>query len=318
MKAKRTERKDVPPKKAHPLFSLPGHEWRLADDMIGGDFIRKENGWKLVRRKPLLANEKTAEDCLTRADPMVAFVAEKCKFDRKWKQGANALSVIDATATLIRAVLERKSKIEVHNKRRQQAATKPPPSLELIEVNKKVASAVALLLDLAVKSCEHLTALAEEHPELLREIAHEKTEWPVMMSLHPGFGKKHLPFLSNLQLGKNAKKEINQLGRCGTQARARAKRTKEYAEALLDCLHSEWNATNHCIDGKPLKSFQKDTDNWWEAAKMRLRESYPIPEAITELDGLVTAPSRRKRLAHVRADILKKLKESFIALVPRP
>ena len=234
------------PEKYHPLFALPGHEWRDADDLIQGDFICEKDGWNLIRRTPLKVSAETAEKNLQNPGKLARYVAKTFGLPDEWKKTLIAYEVQDSLATLIEKTwAKRQFAEERERKRAVRSGHKFTTSPELNKLDNKISTATGLLCHLVLDGCSRLTRLAEKHPNTFQKEARVRVEWPVMMSLHPGYGTpKPLDLLKALQLGRDTGREIHQAARGGTRSEPRSKGTKEIADELLYCLQAERENTD--------------------------------------------------------------------------
>lgn len=227
------------PANAPPAFALPGHEWRLAGDIQkSGEYIHSVGEWILWRKQPLPA-ERTTAPLPTALEPF--FETEKCRlmnpegYPSEWvakykvsplfQKVAELSDVLSSLPRFIEASIHRAVEIAPIRCTMSEKALADTDTT----IKEETTKAAELLFYLTKKSCEELTRLAKQYPQIFRRIAEKEMAWPLMMSRHPGFGERHTEILNNLQLGKTALVEMNAGARLNTQKLSREKAFKATA-----------------------------------------------------------------------------------------
>lgn len=176
------------------------------------------------------------------------------------------------------------------------------------EGNQKAAAAVAELLR---KWVSQLSQLAKSNLELLRPVARKSWKWPVMKSIHPLLSDED--FLGSLALGRDLPFYFDDRSKW---------RFDDFTKIAFGILVYVWRARKENRGpflyyrigelADELPQFRKGphADQWWRIAEAVFLFSYPNPEAIPELGGLIDMKKRTP--GRVRHKILERIKQHFL------
>jgi len=168
---------------------------------------------------------------------------------------------------------------------------------------------------LACDVVEGLGEITRSNPDAIKPFARHRARWPMMRSTHPLNCDKD-KLLEDIELGKAG----------GVQLDKFSKWKPDYAATVAGQLigHLEFIRQENpfCFDGKQkvcfsdfLRPFSKETaPHWWFLAKKFLLATYPKPETVKELNGIVTSPTKRASPGRIRAAILEKIRARFFHL----
>lgn len=171
--------------------------------------------------------------------------------------------------------------------------------------------------NLACQVVEGLNEIARSNPDAIKPFARHLARWPMMRSTHP-LNCDDDGLLEKIELGKSS----------GVQLDKYSKWKPDYASNIAGALVGHIQAIRrqnpkpYCIHEKQkvyfadfLRPFSKETaPRWWFIAQKFWFATYPKPEAIAELDALVTAESKRKSPGRRRAAIIEKIRARFFHL----
>lgn len=203
--------------------------------------------------------------------------------------------------------------------------------LKLSELGNRAAAgekdAAALLHKIAREAVIELTALCNELPELLKPIARECPQWPVMASAHHENQRANLKLFEKLRLGTNAEIEATSKSKWD-----RANQATIYANAAINMIRANqerfrlkkilWDASEKIRPGKlpdllakspawvgasiKLPPLSKSTARaWWKVGKAALLEKHPKPEKVPEMKKIVGGEfAKDHSQSEIRARIL--------------
>lgn len=175
------------------------------------------------------------------------------------------------------------------------------------------------LAELLRVSCSKFSRLCKERPKLFQRVARQSWRWPVVMSTHPLLCDKYKVILKDLQLGAATPLELDKYAKWKWDTAA------DIAFALLCYLwqfrkenrkpNVEYGTVGDVLDRLP--SFADDSaKEWWGIARVVFLFSYPEPQSVPELAGLVKAPTKRRSPGRMKQAILDLLKGRFVSFAP--
>ncbi len=174
------------------------------------------------------------------------------------------------------------------------------------------AQALWLFADLAGEIGQGLSDMMFHDRKAFVPIARTKSRWPMMRSTHP-LNCDPDSWLSDMALGTAYPICLDKHSKWkpGGYTATYATRLYEHLEQL--------RGQRIEIDGKPIKEvlpeFSRDTaPAWWEYAWRFLLYTYPEPEKVSELERLVTAPTKRSSPGRMKQAIQDVLKARFYAI----
>ncbi len=170
---------------------------------------------------------------------------------------------------------------------------------------------------ITANACRALDQMTAHDRKAMRPIARTMLTWPMPRSRY----KRNCSpdaWLDEMRLGQDlpiAQGAQAKWKPCGWATR--------YALELYGHLERIRQDREITIDRKPPRQWlppftRKTAVLWWNVARQFLLASYPNPERVSELNRLVTAPTKRKSPGRIRAEILALLKTRFLSIAHDP
>jgi hypothetical protein len=169
-------------------------------------------------------------------------------------------------------------------------------------------TALHLFCQTVIEACEELDDIVRQHPEVVRPLARQCLAWPLLVSersFQPKKAEEACALLKNIELAQGLPFVVD---------KEAGWRKEPPAWIALDLFAY---VARFVRPRQPLPTPTRATvEQWWKPAESAFLRSYRKPEAIQEFQELVP-PSRRDRgPASRRADILRTIHRSFVALLP--
>ncbi|MGD0651671.1 MAG: hypothetical protein ABSA97_11130 [Verrucomicrobiia bacterium] len=180
--------------------------------------------------------------------------------------------------------------------------------------------AVEELARVIAVACSELNELARKHPEIFHRFTRKGYwKWPVMKSTYPEFGDNEDELLKKLQLAKDLPLRLDPRAQWARSIKDDAGR---FAWSLLWYVWRARSENNRwgfdfgdvgkMVDELPPLN-KRSAPKWWGVAKTALLYTYPNPEQVDELKGIVTAPSKRRSPGRIKQAIFDILEKRFLS-----
>jgi hypothetical protein len=160
-----------------------------------------------------------------------------------------------------------------------------------------------------------LNEIVTSNPDAIKPFARLRSGWALMRSTAP-----HLcdddSLLTKIELGKSLEIQLDKHSKWKPDAAAQvASELKIHIESIRRENPFVFYNEKRVQFSSFYAPFSRETaPQWWSLAEKFLRSSYPKPEAVAELDAMVTGKTKRKYASSRRNAILAKIRARFIAL----